>query len=117
MHSQTAMLHWSSASVSLVLYSPMTVGIRHAPSIQAMYPPVGAMSTWAPRGALQVALSSNQGSALYGTLYLRLEFKGNSWRHECWFKQFVLLVLSYEFPSTELNRNASALVKSVTTPK
>ena len=25
---------------------------------------------------LQVALSSNQGSALYGTLYLRLEFKG-----------------------------------------
>ena len=94
----------------------MTVGIRHAPSIQAMYPPVGAMSTWAPRGALQVALSSNQGSALYCTLYLRLEFKGNSWR-AVGLKQIILLVLPYGLPSTELNRNASAPVKSVTNPR
>ena len=32
-------------------------------------------------------------------------------------KQIILLVLSYGLPSTELNRNASAPVKSVTNPR
>ena len=97
-----------------VCIPPMTVGIRHAPSIQVMYPPVGAMSTWAPRGALQVALSSNQGSALYGTLHLRHELKGIAGDVNVGLKQIILLVLSYGLPSTDLNRNANAPVKSVT---
>ena len=82
------MLGWTSASVSLGAVPPMTVGIRHAPSNQAMYPPVGAMSL-GHLEALQVALSLNQAQLRYGT-HLRLEFKGDSWRHEGWFKQLFL---------------------------
>ena len=96
----------------------MTVGIRHAPSIQAMYPPVGAMSTWAPRGTLQVALSSDQGSALvWHSFTCASSLKEITGDMDVGFKQIILLVLSYGLPSTELNRNASALVKSVTTPR
>ena len=112
MHSQTAMLDWTSASVSLGAVP--TYDSRHPTRTQ--YP--GDVSTcrcYVDLGTsrhLQVALSSNQGSALYGILCLRLEFKRNGWSMNVGFKQIVLWL-----PSTELNRNAGAPVKSVTNPR
>ena len=53
----------------------LTYDSRHLTrtQIQAMYPPVGAMSLGTSRH-LQVALSLNNAHLLYGTPCLRLEF-------------------------------------------
>ena len=58
-----------------VLYPTcLTVGLRHAPIIQAMCPPVGLMRLGRPRQ--QVLLSSDQGSAFYHQSTCASELKG-----------------------------------------
>ena len=64
----------------------LTVGIRHAPIIQAMYPPVALCRLGHPRH-LQVLseLGSRLSSLSTTPLPCASKLKGTSWRHECWF--------------------------------
>ena len=64
----------------------LTYDSRHLTrtQIQAMYPPVGAVSLGTSRH-LQVALSLNNAHLLYGTPLPAPRVLKDSWGHECWF--------------------------------
>ena len=95
-HSQTAMLDWTTASVSLgVCIPPMTVGIRHTPSTQAMYH-LSVLCRLGTRGAYGLSLSSYQGSALYRySLPCASELKEIAGDMNVGFNQIILLALSH----------------------
>ena len=92
----------------------LTVGIRHAPIIQAMYPPVGAMRLGRPRQ--QVLLSSDQGSDCYPSVYLRLDTKGLAGDMHVGLNRLFFWLRHIDFFRPELNRNCWCIVKSVTVP-
>ena len=63
----------------------LTAGTRHAPNIQAMYPPVALCRLGHPRHLQVLSGLGSRLGLLSPTPYLRLEIEGTSWRHECWF--------------------------------
>ena len=78
---------------------PMTVGIRHAPSIQAMYH-LSVLCRLGTRGAYRLFLSSYQGSVLHRySSPLRLENREIAGDMNVGSKQIILLALSHGFSS------------------